>query len=119
MLDQLLDTAKGTGIPNHIIDAITGALHDTVTPALIVAAVTHNTTSSHRSSLTHSRDCSRSRSHTSYKPSKNTLFKSSSSSSRTSVKPQDKKHRRVTIDDPQSYYYSSDDTSSDSEDDLN
>ena len=79
----------------------------------------HQGSSSHNSSLTHSRDCSRSRSHTSYKPSKNTSSKSSSSSSRTTVKPQDKKQRRVMIDGPQSNYYSSDDTSSDSEDDLN
>ena len=38
----------------------------------------HWRSSSDRSSLTHSRDCSRSRSCTSYKPSKNTLSKSSS-----------------------------------------
>ena len=30
-------------IPDHITDATTGALHDTVTPAFIVIAMTHNT----------------------------------------------------------------------------
>ena len=30
-------------IPDHITDATTGALHDTVTPALIVITVTHHT----------------------------------------------------------------------------
>ena len=79
----------------------------------------HRRSSSHISSLTHSRDHSRSTSHTLYKPSKNTLSKSSSSYSRTTVKLQDKKLRRVMIDGPQSDYCSSDDTSSDSEDDLN
>ena len=79
----------------------------------------HRRSCSHRSFSTHSRDCSRSRTHTSYKPSKTTSSKSSPSSSRTTVKHQDKKHKRVTIDDPQSNYYSSDDTSSNSEDDLN
>ena len=80
---------------------------------------THTERSSlmHRSSSTHSRDHSRSRPCTAYKPSKKTLSKSSSSSGRTAVKPQDRKHHRVTIDDPQTDYYSSDDTSSDSKDD--
>ena len=79
----------------------------------------HRRSSSCRSSSTHSRDCSRPRTCTPYKPSKTTSSKPSSSSSRTTVKNQDKKHRRVTIDDPQSDYYSSDDTSGDSEYDLN
>ena len=69
MPDQLLDTDTGTGtdiagkdhshtladikvtitiihkeiIPDYITDATTGALHDTVTPVLIVIAVTHHT----------------------------------------------------------------------------
>ena len=69
MPDQLLDTTTGTGtdiagqdhshtladikviviithtevIPDHITDAITGALQDTVTPALIIIAMTHHT----------------------------------------------------------------------------
>ena len=69
MPDQLLDTATGTGadiagqdhshtltdievtiaiihtevIPDHITDVTTGALHDTVTPALIIIAMTHHT----------------------------------------------------------------------------
>ena len=77
----------------------------------------HQRSSSCRGSLTHSRDCSISRSHTSYKPSRNTLSKSSSSSSQTTVKAKDKMQRRVMIDNPQSDYYSSDDTFSDSEDD--
>ena len=72
---------------------------------------------SHRSSLTHSRDCSRSRPCTAYKSQKKTLFKSASSSGRTAMKPQERKHHRVTIDDPQIDNYSSDDTSSDSKDD--
>ena len=69
MPDQLLDTTIGTGtdiagqdhshtltdikvtiaiihtevIPDHITDATTGALHDTITPELIIIAVTHHT----------------------------------------------------------------------------
>ena len=69
MPDQLLDTATRTGtdiahpdhshtladvkvtvtiihtevIPDHITDATTGALHDTVIPALIAIAMTHHT----------------------------------------------------------------------------
>ena len=66
MPDQLLDTTTRTDtdiasqdhshtlavtvaiihteiIPDHITDANTGALHDTVTPALIIIAVTHHT----------------------------------------------------------------------------
>ena len=69
MSDQLLDTTTGTGIdiagqdhnhsltnievraiithteviPDHITDTITGALHETVTPALIFMAMTHRT----------------------------------------------------------------------------
>ena len=69
MPGQLLDTTTGTGtdiagqdhshtladikvrviithaevIPDHIIDVITGALHDTITPSLIIIAVTHHT----------------------------------------------------------------------------
>ena len=69
MPDQPLDMTTGTGIdiagqdhshtlidievtviithteviPDHITDAITGALHDTITPALIIIAVTHHT----------------------------------------------------------------------------
>ena len=69
MSDQLLDTATGTGTdiagpdhsqnltdikvtvtiihtevpPDHITDATTGELHDIVTPALIVIAMTQNT----------------------------------------------------------------------------
>ena len=77
----------------------------------------HQRSSSCRSSLMHSRDHSRSRPHTAYKPSKKTLFKSSFSSGRTVVKLQDRKHHRVMIDDPQTDYYSSDDTSGDSEGD--
>ena len=108
-------------IPDHITDTTTEALHEIITPALITIAVytPHHRSSSHRSLSTHSRDHSRFRSYTSYKPGKNTSSKSSSSSSRTIVKPQDKKQKRVMIDDPQSDYYSSDDISSDSEDDLN
>ena len=30
-------------IPDHIIDTITGALHDTITQALIIIAMTHHT----------------------------------------------------------------------------
>ena len=45
----------------------------------------HQRSSSCRSSVTHSRDCNRSRPHTAYKPSKKTLSKSSSSSGRTAV----------------------------------
>ena len=29
-------------IPNHITDATTGALHDTITPALIIITETHH-----------------------------------------------------------------------------
>ena len=69
MPDQLLDTATGTGtdiagqdhshtltdievtiaiihteaIPDHITDATTEALHDTITPALIIITMTHHT----------------------------------------------------------------------------
>ena len=69
MPDHLLDTVTGTGtdkvgqdhshtltdikvtvttihtavIRDHITDATTGALHNTVTPALIIIAVTHHT----------------------------------------------------------------------------
>ena len=69
MPDQLLDTTTGTGtdiagqghshaladikvtiaiihteaIPDHITDITTEALHDTITPALIVIAMTHHT----------------------------------------------------------------------------
>ena len=69
MPDQLLDTATGTGtdiagqdhnhtltdievtiaiihteaIPDHITDTTTEALHDTITPALIIIAMTHHT----------------------------------------------------------------------------
>ena len=77
-------------------------LQDTITPALITITMTHHTgdQSSCRSLSTHSRDCSRSRSCTSYKPSKNTSSKSSSSSSKTTVKPQDKKQKKVMIDMP-------------------
>ena len=77
----------------------------------------HQRSSSSRSSSTHSRDCSRSRLCTAYKPSKKTLSKSSSSSSRTAGKPLDRNHQRVMIDDPQTDYYSTDDTSSDCKDD--
>ena len=74
----------------------------------------HRKLSSHKSSSTNSRDCSRSRTCMTYKPSKNTTSKSSSRSSRMTGKPQDERQNRVTIDDPQSDFYSSDDTSSDS-----
>ena len=77
----------------------------------------HQRPSLHRCSLTHSRDSSTSRPHTTYKPKKKTLFNSSSSSGRTAVKPWGGKHHRITIDDPQTDYYSSDDTSSDPKDD--
>ena len=77
----------------------------------------HQRSSSHRSFLTRSRDCCRSRPHTAYKPSKRTLCKPSPSSNRTPVKPQDRKHNRVMIDYPQTDYYSTDDNSSDSKDD--
>ena len=80
---------------------------------------THRKSSLCRSSSTNSRDHSRSRTCTPYKPSNTTFSNPSSSSSRTTLKHQDKKHRRVTIDDPQSDYYSSNDTSSDLEYDLN
>ena len=147
MLDQLLDTTTGTDtctagqnishaltginvtvtiihmelIPDHITDATIGAPYDTITPVLIAITVTHHTGDHPHIEVYQliSRDHSRSRSCTSYKPSKNNSFKPSSSSSRTTVKPQDKKHRRVMIDDPQSDYYSSDDTSSDFENYLN
>ena len=107
-------------VPNCIKDATREALHNIVTPALITTAMTCHTrrSSSRRSLSTHSRDLA-GRSHTSYKPNKNTSSKSSSSSSRTTVKPQDKKQERVMIDDPKSDYFSSDDSSRDSEDDLN
>ena len=73
----------------------------------------HRRSSTHRSSLTHSRDCSRSRTHIPYKPSETASSKLSSS--RTTVKHQDMKHKKVTIDEPQSEYYSSNDALSDSE----
>ena len=57
----------------------------------------HQRSSSSRSSLTHSRDCSRSRPWTAYKPSKKTLYKPSSSSNRTPGKPKDRNHHRVII----------------------
>ena len=76
----------------------------------------HQRSFSYRSSSTHSRDHSRSRPCTAYRPSKKTPFKPSSSSGRTAVKPQDRKHHGVMIDDPRTDYYSSDDTSSDSRD---
>ena len=77
----------------------------------------HRRSSSCRSSSTHSRDCSRSRSHTAYKPSKKTLYKSSSHPSRTSAKSHNRKHPRVMIADPQTEFYSSSDDSNDSNDD--
>ena len=108
-------------IPGHLtgrVDATIGVLHNTVTPVLIIIAVTpHQRLSIHRSSSNYSKDHCRSRSHSTYKTSKKTLYKSSYSSSRTPVKPQDRKHYRVMIDDPQTDYYSTDDTSSDSKDD--
>ena len=76
----------------------------------------HRRSSIHRSSSIHSRDCSRSRTHTPYKPTKTASSKPSSS--RTTVKHQDMKHKKVTIYEPQYEYYSSDDASSDSEDHL-
>ena len=72
----------------------------------------------HRSSSTHSRDHSRSRTHTPYKLSKTASSKPSSNSSRTTLKHKDMKHKKVTINEPQSEYYSSDDASSNSQDDL-
>ena len=147
MPDQLLDTTTRTGtdiagqdhshtladievtiaiihteaIPDHITDVTTGSTswHHHSSTYCYCHDISHQRSSSHRSSSTHSRDCSRSSSPTSYKSSKNTSSKSSSSYSRTTVKPQDKKQRRVRIDNLQSDYYSSDNTSSDSEDDLN
>ena len=76
-------------------------------------------TPSHRSSSTHSRDCSRSGPCTSYRSSRMASSKPSSSSNKTTLKHHDRKYKRVTIDDPQSDYYSSDDASSDSNNDLN
>ena len=69
MLDQLLDTATGTGtdiagqdhshtladirvtvtiihtkvVPDNITNTTTGAFHDTIMPALIIIAMTHQT----------------------------------------------------------------------------
>ena len=146
MPDQLLDTTTGTGIDiagqdhSHtltdikvtviIIHRIHSRSHNRChhrstswhchsSTHHYCPDIPHQRSSSCKSSLNHSRDCSRSRPHTSYKPSKNISSKSSSSSSRTTIKPQDKKQRRVMRDYPQSDFYSSDDTSSASEDDLN
>ena len=104
-------------VPNHIIDATTEALHDTITPALIITTVTCHTGDLHHVEAYQSTP--EIAAGPSYKPSKNTSSKSSSSSSRATIKPQDKKQKRVTIDNPQLDYYTSDDTSSDSEDDFN
>ena len=149
MPDQLLDTFTGTDTdtadqgcsPNHAdievtvtTEAILGHIIETVDATIEALAVMppqllllccdtpHWRLSSHSSSWTHFRDCSRSRPCTAYKPSKKTLYKSSSHPSAPSAKSHDRKHPRVTIDDPQTDFYSSDDNSSDSngdEDHLN
>ena len=66
-----------------------------------------------------SRDCSRSRPHTSHKHHHKTSTRPSFSSDQTTWKTKDRKHKQVTIDDPPSEYYSSDEQATDSEDDLN
>ena len=77
----------------------------------------HCRSSSHRSTLAHSRDHSRSQLWSAYRPSKKTQYKSSSQHSRTPAKSQGRRHPRVMIDDPQMDFYSSNDNSSDSDDD--
>ena len=66
----------------------------------------HRRPSSHRNS---SRDCSRSRSCTSYKHNHKASSKLSYSSDQIAWKNKDKKYKQVAIDDPPSKYYSSDD----------
>ena len=107
--------------PDHVTEVLTGALHITITPALIIIAATHHTGNHlHIEAPPLILEIAADPEHV---PHTNQVrpppSKPSSSSSRTTVSYQDKEHRRVIIDDPQSDYYSPDDTTSDSEDDLN
>ena len=80
---------------------------------------TPHISSLHRSSSTHSKDCSRYRPCNSHKTSQTASSKPSYTSKKTALKHKDKKYRRVTIDDPPSDYYIADEPLSDSEEDLN
>ena len=77
----------------------------------------HCRLSSHRTTLAHSRNHSRSRSSSAYWPSKKTQYKTSSWHSRTPAKSQDRRHPRATIDDPQTDFYSSGESSNSNDDD--
>ena len=77
----------------------------------------HCRLSSHRSSSTYPQDQSRSCSHSAYKPSKQSLHKSSTNTSRPQDRSHHKRNPRVMIGDTQTDFYSSEDISSDSEDD--
>ena len=80
----------------------------------------HCRSSSHRSTSACSRDCSRSESHSTYRPSKMTQFSSSSRYNKSPGRSLSRKHHRVTIDNPQTDFYSSGESSnSDNEDCLN
>ena len=106
--------------PGHITDAHTGAHPTTDTQTHIIIDGTPDRRSSlHRSSSTHSRDCSRSRPHNLHRTTHMATSKPTYSSSRTAWKNKDKKYKQVTIDDPPSNYYSSDEPSSESDEDLN
>ena len=76
-------------IPNNITDVPTEALPDTITPAPIVTTVTYHTGNLHHIEAYQS--IPEITVGAPYKPSKNTISKSSSRSSRTTVKPQDKR----------------------------
>ena len=79
----------------------------------------HRRSSSHRSFSTHSRDCSRSRPHTSHKNTDMTSSKLPYNPDRTAWKNKNRRCKQVTIDDPPSKYYSSDEPASESDEDLN
>ena len=104
------------------LDPITDP-HATVHHATEVQAhtITDETPPHSRSSSCRSlsRDCSRSRPHTSHKHYHKMSTRLSPSSDQTTWKTKDRKHKQVTIDDPPSEYYSSDEQASNSEDDLN
>ena len=106
-------------IPNHITDATTEAIYDTVTPAPIVTAMTYHTGDLHHiEAYQPTPENVACPDHMPHINPVSTPSKSSSRSSRMTVKPQDKSNKRVITDNPQSDFHSSDDTSSNSEDDL-
>ena len=110
-------------IPGHTTgttDDITGVVCDAHTQPLTHHSchdTPHHRSSSHRSSSTYSRDCSRSHSQSAYKPAKKGSHQSLSQFRRPLGKAHTERNSRVTIDDPQMDFYSSDDHPSDSEED--